>query len=50
MRIFAPAGSESHFGVGGATTATNIKSSFDNTQAESPLFPDSAVSASQGKS
>jgi hypothetical protein len=53
MRIFAPAGSEIDFCVGGATTATSIQSSFDKTQADSPLFPFSAtaqVSASQGKS
>ena len=52
-RIFAPEDSEFPFGVGGATTATSIKSSFDNTLAESLLFPFSAtvqVRVSRGKS
>lgn len=52
-RIFAPEDSEFPFGVGGATTATSIKSSFDNTLADSPLFPFSAtaqVRVSRGKS
>jgi hypothetical protein len=50
-RIFAPAESEFPFGVGGATTAVSIKSSFDNTLADVPLFPFSAsaqVRASRG--
>lgn len=46
MRIFAPASSDLGFAVAGATTALTIKSSFDNTRADSPLFPFSASAQS----